>query len=183
MVAVKNGDDVRMFTRNGNDWTHRFQAAADGVASLGARTAVLDGEIVVRDDQGRSSFRLLQQGLDGAAGRPLEFVAFDLLRVDTLDARALPLDARRKALRTLLRSSRRKNAPRLSEELPGSPHVLLAAACRLGLEGIICKRRDAAYQSGRGRAWLKVKAATQGVRRHRLHEPRAAGRSRCLLMG
>ena len=158
LVAVVAQGRAQLFTRNGLDWTHRFAALAKGLESIKAETAVFDGEAVVFDDDGRTSFQLLQQSIETSTGA-LAYVAFDLLHLNGIDTRALPLTDRRELLGALLRKSRSKvpQKPRMSEELVGRADLLLDAACRIGLEGIICKSRSAPYQSGRSRAWLKVK--------------------------
>ncbi len=157
LVAIKNESDVRLYTRNGNDWTARFEVAEAEVAAIRAKSAVIDGEVVAFDRDGRTSFQLLQANLESGEGHPLHFVAFDLLHLDGVDMRPLPLDERRKALTALVKQTRGRIKPRVSESLPGESDALLTAACRLGLEGIISKRRDAPYHSGRHRSWLKIK--------------------------
>jgi bifunctional non-homologous end joining protein LigD len=157
LIAIKSDGQVRLVTRNGNDWTERFPDVADGLARVPAATAVLDGEVVVFEGSGRTSFQMLQARLEAGAGHPLSYVAFDLLHLDGEDVRAQPLTERRAMLDALIRRARGKGKPQMSAELPGSSDVLLAAACRLGLEGLISKRRDAPYVSGRSRSWLKIK--------------------------
>lgn len=157
LMAIKSDGQVRLITRNGNDWTTRFAAVAEGLARVPAATAVLDGEVVAFEGSGRTSFQMLQASLEAGGGHPLSYVAFDLLHVDGEDLRAQPLSERRTMLDALIRRARGKGKPQMSAELPGTPDVLLAAACRLGLEGLISKRRDAPYVSGRTRSWLKIK--------------------------
>ncbi len=153
---------VALLTRRGLDWTARFTDVADAIATtIGphARSATLDGEVVVLDANGRSSFRALQQYLERGRTGSLVFVAFDLLSLDGRDLRDEPLDARRKALRRILgRKAKAPNAKvRLSDTLDGAGERLLKAACRAGLEGLIAKRADDPYRSGRSRSWVKIK--------------------------
>lgn len=157
LIATIDRGMVCLYTRSGLDWTHRFEGIARGVSSIKATSAVIDGEAVAFEPNGRSSFQQLQQRLEQGNGGPLSFVAFDLLHLDGRDVRHLPLTERRALLRGLLGRRAANGQPRLSDELPGDGQSLLTAACRLELEGVICKRRDAPYRSGRSRVWLKVK--------------------------
>jgi bifunctional non-homologous end joining protein LigD len=145
---------ARLVTRNGNDWTDVYPRVAEGIAGLAAKTAVLDGEVVVLDAQGRSSFQALQGGKHGGA---LHFYAFDLLYLDGYDLRGAALRARKEALRLLLATA--PEAIRYSDHVVGQGAEVLEEACRLGLEGIVSKRADAAYRGGRTRSWLKIKCA------------------------
>lgn len=153
---------VRIITRGGHDWTHRFPAIADAATSLGPTTMILDGEAVVLNEQGRSDFGLLQRSL-GASGRAAGklpsrdsiLYAFDLLYLDGHDLRGLEYAARRHLLEDAL--DEQVGAIRISEEFDADPDDFLAHACRLGLEGIIAKHRDRPYRPGRTGDWLKIK--------------------------
>lgn len=151
LCTLENGA-CRLLTRNGQDWTRRFAAVANAARALPVDDAVLDGELVALDEAGRSSFGLLQQ-----ADRrvPVRFVAFDLLRLQGDDLRALPLGERRTWLEKLLRRAPRDGTIRLVERLAGPDP--LAAACARGLEGVVSKRVDAPYDAGRSEAWIKSK--------------------------
>jgi bifunctional non-homologous end joining protein LigD len=153
---------VRIITRGGHDWTHRFPAIADAAKALGPTTMILDGEAVVLDEQGRSDFGLLQNslGASGTAGGKLPsrnsiLYAFDLLYLDGHDLRAMEYSARRHLLEDVLDGQ--GAAIRISEEFDADPDDFLAHACQLGLEGIIAKHRDRPYRSGRTGDWLKIK--------------------------
>jgi bifunctional non-homologous end joining protein LigD len=153
---------VRVITRGGHDWTHRFPGIADAARALGPVTMILDGEAVMLDEQGRSDFGLLQRSL-GASGRAAGklpsrdsiLYAFDLLYLDGHDLRGLEYAARRHLLEDAL--DEQVGAIRISEEFNADPDDFLAQACRLGLEGIIAKHRDQPYRSGRTGDWLKIK--------------------------
>jgi len=145
-----------LWSRNEKDWTASFQGIASEAARLGARTALLDGEVVVVLRNGLTSFNALQNALSGRAEGELAYYAFDLLHQDGRDLRPEPLDVRRAALRALLRT-RATARVRLSALLEGDGREVFAAACGRGLEGIVSKRRDARYRSGRGDAWVKTK--------------------------
>jgi bifunctional non-homologous end joining protein LigD len=151
---------IRILTRGGHDWTDRFPAIKQAALWLPVGTAILDGEAVVLDKQGRSDFGLLQQSLGGRGGKKSSsdavFMAFDLLYFDGHDLRNSELDMRRHLLQDLLPAGEQGNI-RLSEEIEADGDQLLASACEHGLEGIIAKRRDSPYRSGRLGDWLKIK--------------------------
>lgn len=148
---------VNLRTRNGLDWTKKFPALAKAVAALKADRALIDGELVVEDPEGVSSFSLLQQELKSGRQDRLVFYAFDLLHHDGADLRKQALLKRKDALAALLKSAPDGGAIRLSESIDEAGSVLLNHACRMHLEGIISKRNDAPYHSGRGHDWLKTK--------------------------
>jgi bifunctional non-homologous end joining protein LigD len=150
---------VKLLTRNRQDWTTRFPAVAETAATVPAKEALLDGEIVALDRAGVSSFQALQQAEQLEKGRTLVYVAFDLLFLDGRDLRSLPLVERKARLARLLKG--RRGRLRYSEhfEVPG--RRLYERACRRGLEGIVAKQRNAPYVSGRGPAWLKVKCVAR----------------------
>jgi bifunctional non-homologous end joining protein LigD len=150
---------ARLLTRNRQDWTERFAAVAEGAAALPAKEALLDGEIVALDPAGVSSFQALQQGSEGPKGWSLAYVAFDLLFLDGRDLRGQPLIERKKALARLLRA--RRGRLRYSEHFDAPGPDVYERACRLGLEGIVSKRKEAPYTSGRGQSWLKVKCVAR----------------------
>ncbi|MCB5203715.1 non-homologous end-joining DNA ligase [Neorhizobium sp. T786] len=150
---------VRIITRGGHDWTHRFPKIAAAAKELGVGTAILDGEAVVLNAAGRSDFGALQRSLGGRGGKRSStesiLFAFDLLYFDGHDLTKTELSVRRHLLEDLLEGA--VGAIQLSEELQGDGTGLLANACSLGLEGIIAKHRDSPYRSGRTGDWLKIK--------------------------
>lgn len=159
LAIHRDAGGVRVITRGGFDWTPRFPAIAAAAAELDAGSFILDGEAVVLDASGRADFGLLQQALGGRGGRlhaeRAILFAFDLLDLDGHDLTRMALDERRQMLEGLLAGE--TGAIRLSEEVEAGGTELLAHACKIGLEGIIAKRRDAPYRSGRGGDWLKIK--------------------------
>lgn len=159
-VLVAPGE-VRAITRGGYDWTRKFGAIATAARELGHSTMILDGEAVVLDDQGRSDFGLLQRALGKKPSlhdaSEIIFYAFDLLYLDGHDLRNLALSERRRQLEPIVGG--RTGAIRFSEEVFADGEEFLHAACELGLEGIIAKRRDKPYRSGRRPEWLKIKCA------------------------
>ncbi|MFZ2065680.1 MAG: non-homologous end-joining DNA ligase, partial [Xanthobacteraceae bacterium] len=149
--------EVTLLTRNRQDWTHRFKPIAAAVAKLKAETALLDGELVVEDQKGVSSFSLLQTDLK--AGRSDRFVynVFDLLYRDGRDLTGLPLVERKAELQRLL-PAKSVGPIRYVEGFDGDGRVIFEHAKRLNLEGIISKLRDAPYRSGRSDNFVKTKA-------------------------
>jgi bifunctional non-homologous end joining protein LigD len=159
MECIKDDGRVRLLSRRGNDWTARFPAIVAAARRLKPRQVILDGEAVALLEDGRSSFRTLQQVLHADPPGDTVYFAFDLLRLEGEDLRGLALEERKARLARLLGPSRRRGtgALRYSEHTTGKVEAALARACRKGLEGLIVKRRDLPYESGRSRSWLKVK--------------------------
>jgi len=157
-ARLDNGK-VKLLTRRGLDWTAKFPAIAEAVATLPAKAALIDGELVVEGDDGVSSFSLLQQDLKDGRHDRMVLYAFDLLHLDSNDLKPQPLHARKQALARLLAKARKGGPVRVSESLTEPGPTLLKHACRMGLEGIVSKLADAAYHSGRGRDWIKTKCS------------------------
>lgn len=150
-LALKDGGKVALLSRKGNDLTAAYPAVRDAVASLRARSALIDGEIVAFDGSGRPSFQQLQHRSRGTA---IRYFAFDLLELNGTDLTSEPLVARRKALEHLIARS----GVEFSAELSGSPDAVAAAVAQVGLEGVVAKRRDSRYEAGRrSGAWQKLK--------------------------
>ncbi|MGA9319499.1 MAG: hypothetical protein WBW06_00395, partial [Xanthobacteraceae bacterium] len=155
--ARLDAGDVQLLTRKQQNWTHRFAPVAEAVAALAARTALLDGEIVVEDDNGISNFSLLQTDLkDGRTDRFVYYV-FDLLHLDGRDLTGEPLTERKAALARLLKGYGKTGVIRYTDDFDESGPVILRHACEMGLEGIVSKRRSAAYRSGRTDNFVKSK--------------------------
>ena len=154
------GKRVRIITRGGHDWTSRFPTIAHDALELGVDSAILDGEAVVLDKRGASDFGALQKALGGRGGKRFaaeaSLYAFDLLYLDGQDLRILELEERRQMLEQLIGRSPHGSI-RFSEEIDAEGERFLRKACELGLEGVIAKRRDAPYRSGRSGDWLKIK--------------------------
>jgi len=148
---------VRLLTRKQLDWTHRFERIAHAVAALPAETALLDGEMVVENEKGVSSFSFLQTDLkDGREDRFVYWI-FDLLHLDGRDFTSEPLTARKAALRRLLKDQPRNGPLRYAEDFEERGSVIFEHARDLGLEGIVSKLRDAPYRSGRSDNFIKTK--------------------------
>jgi len=154
-----DGESVHLYTRRGNDWTARFTTVADAARDLPASKALLDGEVVILQPDGTSSFQALQNALaDGRQG-DLVYFAFDLLHLDGYDLRGAPLAARKAALEALLASVEGDSPIRYGAHVAGRGEDFFRQACGFGLEGIIAKRADLPYRSGRSKDWLKVKCS------------------------
>lgn len=154
LLAV-GGGGARAYTRSGLDWSHRFPAIVEAALQLPAGSALLDGEAVVVDQEGRSRFQALQ-----AAGKSdpdrIVYYAFDALMIDGEDLKSLPQIERKARLAALL-SHEAEGPIRYSEHLIGDGEALLRGYCGQGMEGIISKRIDAPYQGARTKNWLKIK--------------------------
>lgn len=155
--ARLDGGECKLLTRKGLDWTARFGTVAAAVQELPAGSALVDGEVVVEASSGVSDFSALQADLSAGRQDRMIYAAFDLLYLEGRDLRRLPLDERRRQLEALLAGLPEGSPLRFSEHVENDGAAMLRHACRLGLEGIISKRRDAPYASGRGGNWLKAK--------------------------
>ncbi len=149
-----NGDTATVYSRNGRDLSRRFRSICDALSELHVRSIIIDAELVACEDAGKPDFRaLMSGGWHGVCAW-----CFDLMHLDDADLRPLPLDERRSQLRNLLIEAD-DHALRFSDDFP-DPDKLLAATSRMGLEGIVSKRRDQPYRSGPNSGWIKVKKAT-----------------------
>lgn len=143
---------VTLLTRNAQDWTAKFPGVARAVATPPAQQAWLDGEIVVLDARGTSSFQALQEALSGTRAAAFHYFAFDLLYVDGRDLRGFPLVERKAKLRALVSGG---PVMHYLDHTEGKGAIAFARGCKRGLEGLVSKRRDGAYRAGRGHGWLK----------------------------
>lgn len=155
---------MRIMSRKGNDLTRSYPGIETAVRALRADNAVLDGEIVAFDEQGRPSFQQLQHR--AAKGTAIRYFAFDLLHLNGKNLKDLPLQDRRKQLSALIRGS----AVECSDELPGTPDQVVQAVTQVGLEGVVAKRRDSRYEPGRrSSAWQKFKIQNECARAFHWH--------------
>jgi len=163
------GGKARLHTRHGKDWTGHFPPVAAAAASLPVDTALLDGEVTVLLADGKTSFQALQESLGEAGAAPvggehrgaaMVYFVFDLLYLDGYDLRPAALAARKDALRRLLETAGAmagEGPIRWSDHVTGQGEDFYRHACRYGLEGIVSKRADLPYRTGRSKEWLKVK--------------------------
>ncbi len=152
-----DGRAVRLLTRKALDWTDRFRGIAGALRELGLGSALIDGEIVVEDGAGLTSLNDLQADLKAGRQDRFRFFAFDLLYCEGFDLTGAALEDRKAILERLLAALPPASPIRYSEHLETDGPTVLAHSCRLGLEGIISKRRDLPHRPGRGDHWLKAK--------------------------
>jgi bifunctional non-homologous end joining protein LigD len=156
-VAVKDHGRVRLFSRLPRDLTPDYPVIADAVRSLPADRLVIDGELVALDDEGRSSFQLLQNRRRIGSGQRVVYYLFDLVNLSGRDLRSLPLTQRRGFLEALTRNA--TGPLRFSHALDAPAPKVWKEILRRGLEGVVAKRADSKYEAGRRTgAWIKVKA-------------------------
>jgi len=158
LVARIEGEDVRLFTRNGHDWSAKMPHLVEAMRALPAKWAWIDGEIVMLDREGIPNFQSLQNAFDNDRTQDIVFYAFDLPFIGMRDLRQEPLGVRRALLQQLMDTTE-DDALRFSEALEAAPSDLVATACRMGLEGIMAKRLSSPYVSRRSDTWVKVKCA------------------------
>src|SRR5438552_8702633 len=151
---------VTVWNRNGKDWTEKFQNVVEAVKSLKATSAMLDGEIVIVDAQGRSSFQKLQRAIGKATTTGFAYEVFDLIYLDRFSLTQTPLKHRKELLKNLV-GSNSHGVSRYSEHINGSGDEFFKDACECGIEGIVSKLANSHYESTRNRNWLKVKCAKQ----------------------
>lgn len=156
VVTRIDGKKIQLITRNGHDWTVKLPALAKAVADLKIRSAWLDGEIVVADENGVPNFQALQNAFDTAKTQKIAYYVFDLPFYNGYDLRDVPLIERRALLQSLLEKSN-SDFVRYSEAFDAPAGEVMASACRLGLEGVIGKRKDSLYSSRRSHDWIKLK--------------------------
>jgi bifunctional non-homologous end joining protein LigD len=153
MIARRDGESVRIWSRNGRPWTREFPRIAEAVRALPCSSIVLDGEAICDGDDGRTDFGAL---LSPGGCEEGYLTAFDLLMLGGKDLRTTPLEARRASLAALLSVAGSPDGIVFSEAFDDGA-ALFRHACRLGgIEGIVSKRRDRLYRSGRSSHWLKV---------------------------
>ncbi|WP_156678621.1 DNA ligase D [Sphingomonas profundi] len=148
------GDKAKAYTRTGLDWSDRFAPIVQAATALGIGSALIDGEVVALDRDGRPSFQTLQAALkEGSA--PLTFFAFDLLEENGQDLSPLPNRERKARLATLLEGV--SEPIRYADHIAGEGEKLFNTLCAAGYEGVISKRADAPYRGRRSQNWLKIK--------------------------
>ena len=151
----KDGPRVRLLTRTGLDWTHRMRPIAQALKNIRAESAIVDGEVVVLNERGTTSFADLQAAFQEGARKPLTYFAFDLLHLDGHNLRGLPLIDRKAILAAVVKEV--DDAIQFSEHMESDGEVIFRKACELHAEGIVSKRAASVYHSGRGGDWLKLK--------------------------
>jgi len=162
MAKIDNGK-VELITRSGIDWTKRYGDLWQAFAALPCKSAVIDGEIVALDSSGVSRFGALQDALANHTTQNLVFYAFDLIYLDGYDLSGVELVRRKATLRQLLDGhAGSRSAIQISDHVEGEGQALYDHAAELGLEGIVSKRANSKYVSGRSQSWVKAKALKSG---------------------
>ena len=152
VIARKDGDRVRLYSRPGNDLTYRFPLIVEALARLSSRSCIIDGEAVCCDEDGMPSFERIRYQRHDAT---VFLYAFDLIELSGDDLRREPLEVRKATLKSVLA----KAGPglRLNEHIEADGPTVFAHACKMGLEGIVSKHKASTYRSGRSPDWLKSK--------------------------
>jgi len=167
IAFIENGA-VRLVSRNQNDLTPRYPELKSMAGMLNAKTAILDGEVVALDEEGKASFSLMQQRTGFRPGRPRSggdpdvqvlYYAFDLLYLDGYDWRRVPLEERKRKLASIIVQS--SDGLRFSDHYEENGKALFEIAREKGLEGIVAKVRDSCYEERRSGQWLKIKIRHQ----------------------
>jgi bifunctional non-homologous end joining protein LigD len=184
-IARIDRGEIRLITRSGLDWTERYGVLARAFRAVPCEQALIDGEILVQDARGVSSFSALQDALSEGRTGELTFFAFDLIHLDGYELMEVPLIERKRVLDALLAPVvGLTSALQLSDHIVGNGRAFLEEAARLKLEGVISKRADSAYRSGRSKSWLKVKVRPdEDFRIVGYSESKAEGVFRGLLLG
>ncbi|MGI9069629.1 MAG: non-homologous end-joining DNA ligase [Pyrinomonadaceae bacterium] len=159
MLCYLSRGKARFLSRNGKDWTEKFPNLSKAVKDFPAATAILDGEIVIVDKEGRSSFQKLQQSMK-ISSSAFVFQIFDLVYLDGFNITRTPLRERKALLEELLTAGKFKGAKgplRYSDHVEGNGPQCFKQACEFGIEGIVSKLAESPYESTRNRNWLKTK--------------------------
>jgi bifunctional non-homologous end joining protein LigD len=154
VIARKDGAQVRLYSRPGNDLTYRFPLIVETLARLRSRCCIIDGEAVACDDDGVTSFNRVRYRRHDET---IFLYAFDLIELNGDDLRRNPLEHRKATLEIVL--AKAGLGIRFNEHMEGDGGTVFRHACKLGLEGIVSKRKDSPYRSGRSPDWLKLKNA------------------------
>src|SRR5262245_60858889 len=152
VIARKDGARVRLYSRPGNDLTHRFPLIGETLARLRSRSCIIDGQAVACDDNGVASFDLIRHH---CANESIFLYAFDLIELNGDDLRRDPLEVRKATLASIV--AKASPGIRFNEHIEGDGPTVFAHACKMGLEGIVSKRKDSTYRSGRSPDWPKKK--------------------------
>jgi bifunctional non-homologous end joining protein LigD len=152
IIARKDGERVTLYSRPGNDFTRRFPPIARALTHLRCRSCIIDGEAVICDDNGVASFDRIRYRRNDD---DVFLYAFDLIELNGDDLRRDPLEVRKATLASIV--AKASPGIRFNEHIEGDGPTVFAHACKLGLEGVVSKRKDSAYRSGRSPDWLKMK--------------------------
>ncbi|GGJ85926.1 DNA ligase D [Pseudomonas matsuisoli] len=155
LARIRNGE-VRLFTRNGHDWTDKMPRQAEAIAALGLTEGWLDGEVVVADEEGLPDFQALQNAFEANRSERILYYLFDAPYLNGMDLRRVSLEQRRTALAEVLNAND-SALLRYSDDFAEDAQSMLTSACQMKLEGLIGKRAGSAYTSRRSSSWIKIK--------------------------
>lgn len=155
LARIKDGE-VRLFTRNGHDWTDKMPRQAEAIAALGLQEGWLDGEVIVPNEEGLPDFQALQNAFEAARSERILYYLFDAPYLNGMDLRQVPLEQRREALAALYQQNE-SALLRFSDDFAEDAASMLTSACQMKLEGLIGKRAGSTYTSRRSSSWIKIK--------------------------
>jgi bifunctional non-homologous end joining protein LigD len=155
MARIDNGS-VKLYTRNGHDWTAKLPRQAEALAGLALESAWLDGEMIAADENGVPSFQMLQNAFETAKSGAIVYYLFDMPYLNGVDLREVPVEERRSALAKVVERSE-DDLIRFSEDFGEDASDLLTSACQMNMEGLIGKRIGSTYVSRRSDDWIKLK--------------------------
>jgi bifunctional non-homologous end joining protein LigD len=159
VVTRVDGKKIQLFTRNGNDWSHKLPALVKAIGKMDLKEGWLDGEIIVPNENGIPDFQALQNAFDTSRTQDIIYYLFDIPFYDGYDFRNVPLIERREFLKRLFETTLAAETVRYSEIFDVPPGEIIASACRMGLEGVIGKRKNSTYVSRRSTEWIKLKCS------------------------
>jgi len=157
MLCRINQGAASFSSRNENDWSKKFSNLLAAARDIHAETALIDGEVVIFDRDGRSNFQKLQHAIHSIAATRFIFVAFDLIHLNGFDLTQVALEERKRLLKSLFESIPATSPYRYSDHVEGNGDLFFQHACKTGIEGIVSKQRSSFYESTRSRSWLKTK--------------------------
>jgi bifunctional non-homologous end joining protein LigD len=153
-----DGQKVQLFTRNGNDWSRKLPHLVNAINAMAFKSGWLDGEVMVLNDNGLPDFQALQNAFDSSSTQNIIYYVFDVPFYDGHDLRSVPLLKRRELLEQLF-STRSSEIVRFSTTFDAPASEIIVSACRMGLEGVIGKRKSSTYVSRRSPNWIKLKCS------------------------
>ena len=157
MICHLHNKQVKFWSRNGKDWTHKFPHVGKAVVALPFKSVILDGEVVAVDSSGRTSFQKLQQSIGKTGDAAFLFQVFDLVYLEGYNLSRVQLLDRKELLKLVLETAGDKGPLRYSDHVEGDGPEFFKQACKFGIEGVVSKLANSFYESTRTRSWLKAK--------------------------
>src|SRR5262249_15918640 len=159
MLCRIDRGDVRFWSRNDNDWTKKFPSLVEAARRIPVETALIDGEVVIFDRDGRSNFQKLQPAIHSIASAEFRFLTFDLVYLNGFDLTQVVLVRRKELLKSLLELIPNSSPFRYSDHIEGNGDLFFQHACQTGIEGVVSKQMMSTYDSARSGSWLKTKCS------------------------